>query len=398
MSTKRRRSDLRLPQELIDAIVFELRDNTSSLTACSKTARTFRVPCQRRIFRQLVLHNEESGYSNNFRRASDLLTSSPHLETYVHDLTSAWPIQSKDMRRFESVLRALHNVQRFTISNNGSFVGWNTIPLALASTIFDFISLPTLDRLHLIGICDVPFSLINHAISSVRVLSLDIYADHGVMSASIPPSPSQIRLEHLILLHSRTTFYLRHLLCMLNREGYFRNTGHLILPLEQRDDDDRALFESLPVTLRHLEIEFGLTRGIVTIPKLAHLQVLELGFYIGLSRVLPDTLDLFVSNIPELTPLVESITFTFEIMPRIPEIPWASNQPWPVFDVGFMQRGDLPRLRRVTCCLQLKMQYFHGDSNVSYVGFVAAMEGKFLGLTGTDMLAFTKGTRPHHRL
>jgi hypothetical protein len=82
-----RRRDLRLPQELIDAIVLEFHDNSTRLIACSETARVFRVPCQRRIFRELVLHSEE-GYSHTYRQAYNLLTSSPHLEACVHVLTT----------------------------------------------------------------------------------------------------------------------------------------------------------------------------------------------------------------------------------------------------------------------------------------------------------------------
>jgi hypothetical protein len=120
------------------------------------------------------------------------------------------------------------------------------------------------------------------------------------------------------------------------------------------------------------------------------LHVLELGFYIGESRVLPGNLDLIASRIPELTPVIKSLTVTLQVMPRIPEIPWELGGPWPVFDVGFMERGELPRLRNVTCCLHLKMDYFHGDSSVFYGGFVKAMEEKLTGLTGTDMLRFTQ--------
>jgi len=177
---------------------------------------------------------------------------------------------------------------------------------------------------------------------------------------------------------------------MLRRDGYLRNTRRLTLSLELREEGYQDLFDSLPTTLRHLEIEYGLFRGIITIPKGGLLQVLELGSYIGVFRSLPRNLDYIVSKLPELTPLIESLTFTFRIMPRIPEIPWADDGPWPVFDIGFLERRELPRLRNVTCCLHLTMDYFHGDSNVSYGGFVKAMERKLVGLTGTDLLTFTQ--------
>ncbi|KAJ7907284.1 hypothetical protein B0H13DRAFT_2018828 [Mycena leptocephala] len=384
------RRDRRLPQELIDAIVLEFHDDSSRLSACSETARIFRVPCQRRIFRELVLRSEESGYSHTYQKACNLLTSSPHLEAYVHVLTTAWPTESMEMQPLESVLRALHNVQRFTISNTGSRATWKTISPSLSSAISEILSLDSLDRLHLIGIGDVPFSFIYHAACTVRVLSLDISVDRNIATVPTQPSPSQPQLEHLILLHSRSTFHLIHFILILIREGYLRNTRRLFLPLEPRDVGYQALFDSLPATLQRLEIEYGLIRDIITPPKFGFLHVLELGFYIGESRVLPGNLDLIASRIPELTPVIKSLTVTLQVMPRIPEIPWELGGPWPVFDVGFMERGELPRLRNVTCCLHLKMDYFHGDSSVFYGRFVKAMEEKLTGLTGTDMLRFTQ--------
>jgi hypothetical protein len=254
---QRGRRDLRLPQELIDAIVLEFHDDSSRLIACSETARIFRVPCQRRIFRELVVHSEESGYSHTYRQACNLLTSSPHLEAYVHLLTTAWPTESKEMQLFESILHALHSVQRFTISNTGSRATWKTISPSLSSAISEILSLDSLDRLHLIGIGDVPFSFIYHAACSVRVLSLDISVDRNIAAVPTQPSPSQPQLDHLILLHSRSTFHLIHFMVILSREGYLRNTRRLFLPLEPRYVGYQALFDSLPATLQHLEIEYG---------------------------------------------------------------------------------------------------------------------------------------------
>ncbi|KAJ7685786.1 hypothetical protein DFH06DRAFT_1289540 [Mycena polygramma] len=380
----------RLPQELIDAIVLDLEDDKSCLSSCSKTAKTFRVPCQRRIFRQVVLHGKKSGYSNTHQRARDLLVASPHLEAYIHNLTAFWPNGPADMRSLGTVLRALHNVQCFTISNSESIVDWSTLTPDLTSVIFDAISLRSLDQLHLIGLERVPHSLILHATCSVRLLSLDIYTRPVAVQAPVEPCPSPPQLEHLILRDSRTAFHMRRFMLSLNRAGYLQNTRHLILPLDRRDIDIQELFDSVPPGLCHLEIESGLFSGIITIPTLKLLRVLDLGFYIGQSRVLPGTLDLIISQLHKLTPALEELGLTIEIMPRIPEIPWPHGQPWPVFDVGFAQRGELSQLRKVTCYLRLKMDYFHGDSDVSFGGFVTAMEGKLLGLTGTDILTFAR--------
>jgi hypothetical protein len=129
----------------------------------------------------------------------------------------------------------------------------------------------------------------------------------------------------------------------------------------------------------------------LAIPKIVGLQVLELGVNLSMSRSPPHYLGHILSKLPEFAPLVERIVLKFSIIPCIPEAPWVHDGAWPVFDVGFVERRQLPRLRNVTCCLQLAMDYFYGDDSVSYEGFVAAMERKLLGLTGTNMLAFTRG-------
>ncbi|KAF7364015.1 hypothetical protein MSAN_01060200 [Mycena sanguinolenta] len=376
---------LRLPQELIDAIVDELRDDSSCLAACSKTAKTFRVPCHRWIFREMVIHTDESGYHNTYRRAAELLKSSPDIEIYVHNITAPWPTEGKDMRAFASFLRGLRSVQRLTISNKASVSLGPISTSGLNSALSNIISLASLNRLDLMNIADIPSSLIYHAVSSVRTLALDISMDHNNLTRL---SPLQPQLEHLIL-SSRCTFYLGHFISSLQRDGYFQNLQRLTLSLQGKEDGYHELFNSLPATLRRLEIH-SFFSTVISISKVAGLQFLELGFNIGFARSLPPNLDDIVSKLPKFAPLLETLVFTVRIIPRIPEISWAEHDAWPLFDIGFLERRELPRLQNVTCCLQLTMNYSH-DSGISYSGFVTVMEKKLRGLLGTDMIHFVRG-------
>ncbi|KAJ7355820.1 hypothetical protein DFH08DRAFT_853662 [Mycena albidolilacea] len=389
MAKKRlERRDLRLPQELVDAIILELRDDAPSLTACSKTARAFRIPCQRRIFRELMIDTEESGYRNNYQRASELLASSPHLEAYVRKLTTTCPTEQKDICAFESVLRVLRSVRRLTISGPGSLV-WRNLSSDFTSALFDFMTLSPLDRVNLMNMVEVPSSLVCHAASSTRVLELNAQSIHE--DSAVKPSPPKAQLEHLIF-SSRCVHYRGRLIAMLGQAGYLGNTRRLSISLAEWERE--GVFDSLPATLRHLEINynsFTRFRHMLAIPKIVGLQVLELGVNLSMSRSPPQYLGHILSKLPEFAPLVERIVLKFTIIPCIPEAPWIHHGVWPVFDVGFVERRQLPRLRNVTCCLQLAMDYFYGDDSVSYEGFVAAMERKLPGLTGTNMLAFTRG-------
>lgn len=126
------------------------------------------------------------------------------------------------------------------------------------------------------------------------------------------------------------------------------------------------------------------------IPHFGNLQVLELSFDIGMDREVPDNLAFIVSGLPSFSPRIESIDFTLAIQIRIPEKTWSPGEPWPLFDVGFLERRQLPRLRNVTCCLHRTMEYFHGNSRVSYDGFVTTMQEKLVGLVGSDILNFAE--------
>ncbi|KAJ7137960.1 hypothetical protein C8R44DRAFT_339776 [Mycena epipterygia] len=394
MSTaKRPQRDLRFPQELVDAIVQELEEGSACLVACLQTAKTFRAPCQRRIFRVMVIHSEASGFSNTFQRACSLLTVSPHLAMHVHHLTIPLPIEAKEIRSLENVLGALDKVQRFVISNPGELNHWGSSSHALISAILRMVSHPSLDRLHLKNMSGVPSSLIYRAASSVRVLSLDtIYVANmftATVHAQLPPSP--LRLEHLIFPSSRSMRQLSGVIRELRKKGYLQRLRRLSLTLETVPYEDYLdIFAPLSETIRHVEIDFREFRGLVTIAHFKHLQVLELSFYIGMSRQFPYNLELILSDLPTSTPLLERLTLTFGIMPRIPETVWVDDGPWPTFDAGFMERRTLPHLGNVTCCLHLTMDYFHGDQDVSYPGFVAAMEANLPGLRGTDVLTFTR--------
>ncbi|KAJ7824367.1 hypothetical protein B0H14DRAFT_2597263 [Mycena olivaceomarginata] len=78
-----------LAQELIDAIVEEIEapaygstSNKETLKACAVVARTFLAPTQRRIFRTLIIKSVDKA-----KILVEGLSHSPHLGTYVHDLT-----------------------------------------------------------------------------------------------------------------------------------------------------------------------------------------------------------------------------------------------------------------------------------------------------------------------
>ncbi|KAJ7087603.1 hypothetical protein B0H15DRAFT_298947 [Mycena belliarum] len=380
---------LRLPQELVDAIIHELDDDSPPLLACSKAAKTFRVPCQRRIFRSILLYSEDSGFSNTFLRAAELLATSPHLAVYVRDLRTPLPTAENEIQSLERVLGALDNVERFMIANTGESINWSPTPPRLVSAIWRIITLPSLDHLHFANIFNLPYSLVYRAASATRVLSLDGVRIRGP-AGKTPPAPPVLQLEHLILM-SRSLRAVSESLIDLMQHGYLQRLHRLSLTLASGTIQDYLqMYTPLSGVVRHLEIDYSTCTTPITFPRFALLQVLDLSFYLGMARHLPATFVHILSNLPTTAPLVERLSFTFGIMPQIPEIPWTRATPFCLFDDGFMQRRALPRLRSVTFCLYLMMDYFFGCQNVSYDGFIGAVEEMLPGLRDIDMLAFSK--------
>jgi hypothetical protein len=240
----------RLPQELIDAVVMEVKGK-SDLQACSLAARNFVPTSQSSLFRRMYLEwDPSSRTAPAFERARSFLQDHPHLALYVRDLTLNIPKSHQDQAILEIVLRMLRNLERLAI--NGHAQNWDDLLTHLTYTISCTISMPSLQRLHLLRILRLPASVVLHAASCVRVLSLDRITPQSLrdIPAHIPPNT---QLENLILPWCLATNALIRACDFLLTPQNLRR-----LSIEVRDTGYyRPPIVASAAHLRHLQLECG---------------------------------------------------------------------------------------------------------------------------------------------
>lgn len=116
-----------LPQELIDAIIDQI-DEAESLKACSLAATSFVATSQRRIFCSLRLWAAEGDvYDNegaNLTAVDALLTASPHLASYILDLTLDISFLRDEQIIIERLLHSLPNVEHLFIQGCLLYETW----------------------------------------------------------------------------------------------------------------------------------------------------------------------------------------------------------------------------------------------------------------------------------
>ncbi|KAJ6608902.1 hypothetical protein B0H10DRAFT_2066207 [Mycena sp. CBHHK59/15] len=361
------------PQELIDVIVEEVHDSPS-LKSCSLVATSFRSPCQRKIYRSLWLYRGSSHRRPSLADGSALIMSSPHLASYVRDLTVELPkSQSGEDAHLECILRSVTNIERLLLA--GMSISWKNLSPGLASAILHLISVPSLDRLHLLNMFNIPPNLIAFAVSSVAVLSvfgisLDTQ-EETQMHASSFTSPADLQPP-------APTYF----------PPYTAHIDRLTLRMDPESNDyDQRLLTACAPTLRFLVIDPGALTDPIELPHLPLVRQVEIKVFVDqkrrLSRRFPSTL----SKVASVIPLLEVLILRFIIEPLSPEVPWPEADALPIFDTSFANRMELLHLRKVRCELVPRNSLRPMDT--AFEHFVGAMEARTPGLQGTGVFACT---------
>ncbi|KAJ6537269.1 hypothetical protein DFH09DRAFT_1091106 [Mycena vulgaris] len=352
-----------VPHELIAAIVDELEHDRDSLKACSLAAAAFCSPSQRHLFRsmwlhranwqfytaqQQALHRGTSIPSGTIRGMAAILSKSPHLASYVRDLTIDLPDSADEDIPLERVLHAVPNVERFVIS--GLAVRWSDLSPPLASAILDVLARPALDCLHLLNLRDVPTTAILRVLSTVRVLSIhhttfreDEEGSRGPPSAARlqdlisavkvlsihhtavrgdeggSPRPPSARLQHLIL---STSLPATFALIFSPHAPRLTNVKKLLLRVDVsgRAQTERLL-SSISGTLQDLDLDCGELGLPLNLPHLPALRAITLRMFRGLARSLPEGFAHTLAALPRVT----ALTLVFSIQNRIAEGDWLTE-------------------------------------------------------------------------
>ncbi|KAJ7800348.1 hypothetical protein B0H14DRAFT_1692284 [Mycena olivaceomarginata] len=176
-----------LPQELLDAIIDQVRDK-ETLKACALVATSFLPPSQRNLFRKVRLGDRDT---------SATLAESPHLVSYIRDLTIyIWGTMSE----LAVILRSVQSIESlFVIA--WSPKNWKRLGDEASSALLDCLSRPSLRRLGLSNVLGVPAALIlaATAIPVVQFKSVTMARWGEDISEQLHASAPVPRLRHLIL-------------------------------------------------------------------------------------------------------------------------------------------------------------------------------------------------------
>ncbi|KAJ7670919.1 hypothetical protein DFH06DRAFT_143388 [Mycena polygramma] len=382
-----------LPQELIDAIVEEV-DDENDLPACSLAARAFVDPSQRRLFRSLSLR-WDLGW-DSLDRALAFLHQFPHLVPHVRDVSLDIPMDSKNQETLEAILRMLGNIEHLVIEGRGA--RWQQVTTALGFAIYDILSMPSLQQLHIFRIDDIPASLVLHAASSLCVLSL---YSVDVRTSQLPLDIGPLRLGSFSLPFWPTCqFLLRRCPFLLAARAlrklavYVDEQGH-----------HRTLTAASSSHLRHLELECRAFLIPLDLPHLPSLHTMSLSFTVSESTprvwILPALLRPTITALPAVAPNLDTLILTV-LIPRDKCLPWRDRSALPFFADTYSSptyKQHLPRLRKINCVLGYADPFslLSGHFALAYEGFPGYMESKLRAAHAAGIVTVARDT-PRSRL
>ncbi|KAJ6457837.1 hypothetical protein C8R47DRAFT_1328374 [Mycena vitilis] len=371
-----------LPQELINAIVDEV-DDENDLPSCSLAARAFVDPSQRRMFRGLSLRWDlgwdsldralawiilfgnpvsailiwEPGFSTRVPRnpvtaeayADPAETAARrHVDIFM-EVTLDVPMDAKNQGTLEAILRMLGNIEHLVIEGRG--VIWQQLSPALALAIHNLSIIPSLQRLHVFRIGDIPSSLVLQAASSVRVLSL---YSVDVRSGQRPSDIGPLRLQSLSLpFWPSAPLLLRCCQSLLAARTLRRLAVYVDVQRHYR-----ILTAASSSHLRHLELECRAFLTPLDLPHLPSLRTLALSFTVTVLNngprvwILPDLLGPTITSLPAVAPDLDTLILTV-LISREKCLPWQDHSPLPFFNEYSRTNytHHLPQLRQIYCVL-----------------------------------------------
>ncbi|KAF7347161.1 hypothetical protein MVEN_01470600 [Mycena venus] len=184
-----------LPQELVDAIVYEL-DDVDSLKACTLAGSMFRETSQRILLRSITL-------PQNLKEAHTCLEESPHVASYITLLIVRLPPAS-DIASLQQILQVatLMNVRKCVLHrmHDGFRASYHTP--ALTATLLDFLARQPLHELHLSIATVVPPTVVLRLLSMAPCISfyrVSVEKDGGTSLDTFRSPPNTPKLEDLVV-------------------------------------------------------------------------------------------------------------------------------------------------------------------------------------------------------
>ncbi|KAJ7060946.1 hypothetical protein C8F01DRAFT_1291063 [Mycena amicta] len=381
-----------LPPELLENIAGFIPDK-STLYSLAQTGSRLLAPSQRALFKQLDLV-----YTNAVRDGTpigvmdSILSSSPHLAAYVHELTIVLVGDNDDTDHL-ALMSVLSRVQRLNYlvlsARTGNGLARSLIhplPESVMSQLSDTFALPSLGRLCVHCMGNAPLALIVAAMSVPHLSLKTVRMDLTPSLLPDPVSPLSPRLQALTVWDS---FHLDRLFEFFDSSPgreYSRRIRALEVQIYRHYLS--VLDRLIALCAGHLErLTFRLHRAFTIQNTLPCLRQLELILFMDSNGTFPPNLDLTLSNFASSTPLLT--TLTLRCQPRTLGLkhlwrnPDPADMPWQLFGTDFSQRLPhlLRHLQRVECILSLRRAACKKRSAEKvFDAFVAVIEARMPGL------------------
>ncbi|KAF7377978.1 hypothetical protein MSAN_00221700 [Mycena sanguinolenta] len=164
-----------VPQELIDAILSEIDDDDETLKACALASRRFLPPAQRLLFKEMSFpmqqkfRGQPEGASNPItllvQRASNLLSSSPHLLAFVRELNVGSMYWKEGWEALRVLLCTFHPAKLACFSMDGAL---DEMPRDVCVAITGIFAQSSLQKVMFWSWDDIPPSILTAAFASCR--------------------------------------------------------------------------------------------------------------------------------------------------------------------------------------------------------------------------------------
>ncbi|KAJ6557917.1 hypothetical protein B0H19DRAFT_1070513 [Mycena capillaripes] len=158
-----------LPQELLDNIIDEVGDR-ATLKSCALVATPFLPPCQRNLFRTFRFRGRSP-------TSGDAFLKSPHLASYIRELTVEMWDKPSILATVGIVLRLVQNIEHLIVSGKSTL--WSRFGNEVSSALLDCLTRPSLLRLDLLHMQRVPAALILASTAIPFVSFFRVFMDSG---------------------------------------------------------------------------------------------------------------------------------------------------------------------------------------------------------------------------
>lgn len=238
-----------VPQEIIDSILGQLRNDFTTLKTSSLVCSAFAASCRRIIFCKIVID------ADTFKTLPQLIQQNPEIPTLVRELhvtgghddlysESGLPALLKEFKAIKKL--------RWRAFQHYSFSGWKWMQPELQESISALLSQPTLTHLDLSGIGIFPVSEFHSLNRGLRYLRLNSMTLDTSLAQPAGESDHEEKLPPIQLDHVGLAFLQNETLeFLLSKQSPFDFTHLKSCAIVEAGPASSLVLQSCQKTLRH---------------------------------------------------------------------------------------------------------------------------------------------------